>query len=405
MSRHPRRDEGSGIRMGAKTSARNSDGACPRTNAAPRRHGRILAIMPRDGLSGIVRPLLHALKQQWDIVGQIDATGIPVLKKYTCAACSFTMDTAAWKCEYHRRLDLYKESSAAMTRRSRICTRELHDLRVEYDLVLQCSPLCIPLAKPEEPYVLYVDRTTMMRERHFPDSLANTPPEEIEQLHAGTRRLFGMADRVLTFNEFTRGSVIDDYGTDGCKVIAVGSGVNCDVPLHLEKLHPPVVLTACSDGGRHGGQVASDAFDQAKKMIPHARFVFIGDRPSRMGDHVECHSFLPYGQLLNWYACASVFVMPSLLGGMQAITEAMAHKCVCIAHAKNPYVADLIVDEENGLLVSSDDPREMADRISSIIEDGERMASIGAKAQQRILERYTWQSVARKMSDCLAELL
>ena len=359
-----------------------------------------------DGFSGIDGPVFNELSRQWEIVTRIDPFRMSLARRYCCLAASFSIDWLEWKDEYHKRLDAYNRSPQAFCRRTELCQRKLHGLLQDYDVIFQLSSLFLPSwNRPTKPYAIYLDRTVKMRERYYPDGFGFMTTQELSELNDLHKRVFNVADRVFTFNETTKDSVVNDYGVDSTKVITVGYGVNMPQLPGSEKPHCKLVLTVCSDFERHRGQMAIDAFEIAHKKVPEAKFIFVGESLKRSANRVEFLPVVPYNYLMGLYAQASIVVVPSLLGGAQTITDAMANKCVCIANAGNPYVPGLIADKENGLLFYKDEPCVVADLITVALNNEGLIHSMGEKAQDHIREKFTWARAVSNISRHLAEVI
>jgi len=359
-----------------------------------------------NSFTGIERPILNELEEYWEIVARIDPFRVSFLRKYFYMAKSLSMIRENWRSKYHKALGNYNRSPLAFHQRTKLCNKKLNNIDNDYDLLFQFSSMFIPSAnKLTKPYAIYLDRTIKMTEWYFPDKLKSMSPKEQKELHSLVERVFNMADKVFTFNDITRNSVINDYNIDDNKVFTVGSGVNLPVLPDLKKKHTNLVLTVCSDFERHKGQLSIDAFKMAQKKVPEAKFVFVGRNLKETGNRIKSLSWLPHDKLIGLYAQASIVVMPASFGGMQTITEGMANKCVCIANAENPYIIGLVIDKENGFLVSEDDPQEIADLITMILKSRDLRESVGQKAYSHILEKFTWTSTVSKITEHLKELV
>ena len=359
-----------------------------------------------NGFSGIVGPLLHALDGYWEIVAKIDPFQISLPKKFSCAITSFNIIQKTWRYRYYKCLENYKRSFSAFNKRTKLCKKKLSYIDEDYDLIFQFSHMFMASTnKPSKPYIIYLDRTMKMYEWHFPDVFESMETKEKEELYHSVKLALSLSDRVFTFNDVTRNSVVNDYNINCDKVVTVGSGVNIEVLPHIEKHNSKLVISVCSDFDRHNGRLSLEAMEIARNKIPNATFIFVGDYPREIGNQIRFIPFLPYDKLTELYAKASVVIMPTSLGGMQTIAEAMACRCACIAYAKNPYVSGLIIDKENGFLFSKEEPLEIANMITMVLNDPELMESVGRTAQSYILKKYTWENVALRITKHIEEFI
>ncbi|MEM9220097.1 MAG: glycosyltransferase [Cyanobacteria bacterium P01_F01_bin.150] len=84
----------------------------------------------------------------------------------------------------------------------------------------------------------------------------------------------------------------------------------------------------------------------------------------------SAHIYLSYPFVLSW-----------------SMLEAMSVGCAVVG-SKTPPVEEVITDGENGLLVDFFSPKELADRVESVLEDPSRRQDLRINARQTIIERY-----------------
>lgn len=103
-------------------------------------------------------------------------------------------------------------------------------------------------------------------------------------------------------------------------------------------------------------------------------------------------------ELLDWYAAADVFVLPSLSEGRPtAINEAMASECAVIASNVSG-IPEQVTDGYNGFLVPPADPVALAGKITYLLENENDIAALGRNSRRKIIdERITWEGYADRM--------
>ena len=69
-----------------------------------------------------------------------------------------------------------------------------------------------------------------------------------------------------------------------------------------------------------------------------------------------------------------------------------------------PPIAELISEGEDGLL-SSQNPQELAEQVSSLLADPERAKRMGHSGRNKVEARYTWDQIAKKTSAVYEQLL
>ncbi|MGE5465332.1 MAG: glycosyltransferase [Betaproteobacteria bacterium] len=103
-------------------------------------------------------------------------------------------------------------------------------------------------------------------------------------------------------------------------------------------------------------------------------------------------------ELLDWYAAADVFVLPSLSEGRPTvINEAMASECAVIASNVSG-IPEQVADGCNGFLVPPADPVALARKIAYLLENENSIGIMGRKGREKIVdEKITWEGYAERM--------
>ncbi|HED17735.1 MAG TPA: glycosyltransferase [Gammaproteobacteria bacterium] len=368
---------------------------------------RMILVTNIDGESGTNNPIFTELKKHWDNVERIDPYQHSYARELFLIVKSFKFNREKWRLNYHDMSGAYRRSPLAFKRRTKVCETKLGKITGKYNVIFQTSSLLVPPeSKPKIPFAIYLDRTLKMNERYSPEVLKTYNSDESKSLHNLHKKTFDMADRIFTFNDATNHSLINDYHVNNSKIINVGSGVNLKSLPDFDKNDSNLILTVCSNFERQKGQLSLDAFMLVKDKLPHAKFMLVGKKLEKDDDdQINSVSSLPYERLLELYLKATIVIQPGPLGGLQTITEAMANKCICIAHADNPYIPGLIHDNENGFLVHTNNAQEIAGLISTILNNDELKKSVGQKAYQHIVDNYTWESVVTKISNNLKKIV
>ncbi len=143
-----------------------------------------------------------------------------------------------------------------------------------------------------------------------------------------------------------------------------------------------------------------DAYAKVRRELPCALMIVgSGELESRLRDKVaregipDVHftGFLNRTQISQVYMAADIFVLPSReheTWGM-VVNEAMHFSLPVVVTDKVGCADDLVLDGENGYVVSSEDPAELADRLSQLIGSAELRQAFG-KASRQIIGRWTY---------------
>lgn len=173
----------------------------------------------------------------------------------------------------------------------------------------------------------------------------------------------------------------------------------------------PLVIYAGRLVSIKGPDVLLEAWARAGDALAGARLVLVGDGEQRpaleaqarqlgLGDRVVFAG--SQGDPAPLLRAADAFVLPSRSEGLPvALLEAMACALPCVA-TRVGGSAELIEDGVSGRLVAPESPEELGAAIADSLRAG---ASWGARARQRILDRYELGLVADRYVELYAQLL
>ena len=150
-----------------------------------------------------------------------------------------------------------------------------------------------------------------------------------------------------------------------------------------------------------GFDVALRAFAAVVARVPHARMVIAGEGPERpgleqqvaklgLGDVVEFTGWITPDAVPALINTATVVVMPSRseslpLVGLQAAL--MARPTVATRVGGLP---ELVVDQETGLLVPSEDDAALAEAILGLLHQPDTAREMGLSALARVTREFSW---------------
>jgi glycosyltransferase involved in cell wall biosynthesis len=105
------------------------------------------------------------------------------------------------------------------------------------------------------------------------------------------------------------------------------------------------------------------------------------------------------------YRRATLCVVPSLWEGFGYVcAEAMACGLAVIA-SRTGGLAEIVEDEESGVLVEPGNATELAAAILDLVRDAKRRAKIGARARDRVVEEFSSSAIAAKMADLYRQVV
>ncbi|GIV67482.1 glycosyltransferase family 4 protein [Caldilinea sp.] len=114
---------------------------------------------------------------------------------------------------------------------------------------------------------------------------------------------------------------------------------------------------------------------------------------------------LEWNQVASLLSATDIFVAPSIHdsegnadGLPNTVLEAMASGCPIVA-TNLPGISVAIVDGVHGLLVSERNHEELASAIIQLGKDSSLRATLGANAKRRAIQTFSWDAVARKLTE------
>jgi alpha-maltose-1-phosphate synthase len=175
----------------------------------------------------------------------------------------------------------------------------------------------------------------------------------------------------------------------------------------LRLLRPGVQVVLCA-----GSPDTEEISREMSALVEHAR-------AESAADIIWIPTMLPKEDTIALYSHATVFVCPSVYEPFGIINlEAMACETPVVASAVGG-IPEIVVPGETGTLVhfeprggGSPDPadpdafiRALGDAVNALLDDPDRAAAMAAAARRRVVEQFSWQSIARQTRAFYDELL
>jgi glycosyltransferase involved in cell wall biosynthesis len=243
------------------------------------------------------------------------------------------------------------------------------------------------------------------------------PPQGLKQL-LRCRLADGWADGVLANSPEALRYAIDIERCRPAKTHLVVNGIDvnryCNPAVEGLSSSQPVVGTVMRLEAVKGPDTFVQAASRIAREMPSVRFVIVGDGSMRlrlesdaaklglgnrvqfMGERHDVADILP---------SFSVFLLPSLIEGMSmALLEAMAAGRPAVATRVGGNL-DLVRHGETGLLVSPQDPEEMAHAVLRFLREPAWAQRIGRAGQKLVQQHYSADSMVRRIERIYADVL
>ncbi|MBC8172025.1 MAG: glycosyltransferase family 4 protein [Anaerolineae bacterium] len=320
------------------------------------------------------------------------------------------MEVKGWHKWYHRMMYFHPKRSVwstaarmnvlAFKEHTRQAEEFLKSKHGQYDLIFQLHTMMSPGFKPgSRPYVMATDNTYIQSERYW-NSWVPVKRDRNQWVDMETE-VYQNALTIFSWSEFTRQSLINDYGIAPEKVVVTGSSGNFKVDENpKDDFSHPIALFVGLEFERKGGYILLDAWKKVQATMPEAQLWIVGPRKPLAdpipGVHWKGRIF--DRDMLNWmFQQSRVFVLPSLFEPFaMAMLEAMGMGLPCIGTDAFG-TQEMIKSGVNGLLVKTGDASELADALLTLRQNPDLAKKMGTQAHTRVLEKFTWANVVSRM--------
>jgi phosphatidylinositol alpha-mannosyltransferase len=122
------------------------------------------------------------------------------------------------------------------------------------------------------------------------------------------------------------------------------------------------------------------------------------------GDGIEALGFLSQEALTEELLAAKALIAPSLGGESFGMVLTRAFGCATPVVASDISGYRDVMTDETGVLVPPGDPAALAGAVEGLIADEERRQALGAGARRVAQERYSWDTIAKRLAEIYGEL-
>ena len=376
---------------------------------------RILGLCPHSvksmsitsGRGGVSAQFFHTLTQHNEVT--LGAVTPAKLIEYLNGLRSLMIQPRAWKRYAVKNAWIFQA-------RSRVAHQLVKRLHCEVDLIIQRQGLNAPfVGRPLKPYAIYTDYVTKLGNQHNYQTYRNSfyrderEREIYFQLEGETYR---QASRIFTYNDVVRRSLIEDYGVNPEKVVKAGVGV-CIEPIDpaIPKRYDSrriVFIGRDTAFIRKGVPNLLAGFAQVHKVIPESQLILVGLSLNRVPPQpgVTNLGFISDRQRIRQVLQeAAIYAMTPLIDPSPGVVrEAMAMKLPVVA-SNIDGIPDMVINGETGYLVPPEEPRQLAEALLALLQDENRMRSMGERGYARILTHFTWERVRSRVEPHLQAVL
>ena len=220
---------------------------------------------------------------------------------------------------------------------------------------------------------------------------------------------YELADKIICVSKDTKDILVENYRINEGKISVIPNGVDTKKfhPLRNTKRIENSILFVGRLDERKGVDFLVKTIPLVKKEIPNVK-LFVGGKGKlreELENFVKLHNlesnvkflgFVPDEKLPKWYNQVKVVVIPSIFEGF-GITAIEAMACgTPVIGTKVPGIVDIINDGKTGLLVPSQNSKELANAIIRVLRDEKLRQLLCENGRKEVTERFDWDRISQK---------
>ena len=222
------------------------------------------------------------------------------------------------------------------------------------------------------------------------------------------------ADRIVVVHEAAKAEYAELV--DPSKLRVVPLGVNPDQFEFHERGESHSLVAIGSLRRRKGYDVLLEAVSRLKETHPNIHLNVFGTGPREatlreqvadlgIAENVTFHGFVEQSVLKDHLADARAFVHPSRSESFSLVRlEAMASGCPAVVTDIDG-AREMVRDGTDGYVVPRENPKAIARRTRTLLEDVDKAREMGRSARRRVEEKYDWATIGQQYVDIYHSLL
>lgn len=221
---------------------------------------------------------------------------------------------------------------------------------------------------------------------------------------------FVRAARVVAFSHWVEDSLVTDYGIDAGKIEVVRPGLDVTRAPHVDRRgrqgsRPLRVLFVGGDFERKGGPTLLAAMDLLKDLDVELDVVTRSTLPETERRKVHNGLSADSPELRDLYANADVFCLPTRADALGLVFAEAGAAGLPLIGTDVGAVAEIVRDEETGVIVPVDGPKALAAALRRLLTDEDLRLGYGAAARVLVRAEYDEDVTSARIVALLHEIV
>jgi glycosyltransferase involved in cell wall biosynthesis len=222
---------------------------------------------------------------------------------------------------------------------------------------------------------------------------------------ATERRVFAAAAHIVTWSDWARRSVVEDYGIAAEKVTTISPGVRLwqIAPLEVQARPMRRILFIGSDFARKGGWDLLEVFK--KNFCDVAELHLVTSQPlGSPGRNVFVYNGVA-AYSAEWQALlasADIFVLPSSFEAFGLVLQEAAAFGAALIGSNVGGISQMVREGENGFLIEPGSRQQLEERLRWLIEQDGLRLRLRRRSRELALEEFDAEKNARRLGELFA---
>lgn len=245
------------------------------------------------------------------------------------------------------------------------------------------------------------------------------------------RFTYETADKIICVSEAAKRHLFNQWRVPADKIVVMPNGVDvnlfsqqvdpCRVRAHYGLGDDPVVTFVGSFQQWHGLELLVESFARVLQKVPRAKLFLVGDGPARSAlerqvaalgiEAAVCITGLvPQSQVPQMLAAADIAVIPypqlprELWFSPLKLYEYMAAGKAIVA-SKAGQIAEVIQDEQTGILVEPGDVDELTEALADLLGNETKRNRLGQRAREQAVRHHSWRQYIERLERIYQDVL